>query len=53
MGIARRDIEEWAYAKPYTSEDDRVAAFPIWLHTYNHLRGDHLAGRQDPQRQRA
>ena len=32
-------LEEWAYAKPYRSESDRAAAFPDWLHYYNHQRG--------------
>jgi transposase InsO family protein len=32
-------LEEWAYAKPYLSEAERVAAFPAWLHDYNHHRG--------------
>lgn len=31
--------EEWAYARPYASETERVAAFPAFLHTYNHDRG--------------
>lgn len=31
--------EEWAYARAYTSESERVAAFPAFLHTYNHDRG--------------
>ena len=31
-------LEEWAYAQPYTSEAERVAAFADWLHTYNHHR---------------
>lgn len=31
--------QEWAYARPYTSETERVAAFPEFLHTYNHHRG--------------
>ena len=31
--------EEWAYARPYSSESERVAAFPNFLHTYNHDRG--------------
>lgn len=31
--------EEWAYARPYSSEAERVAAFPAFLHTYNHDRG--------------
>jgi transposase InsO family protein len=35
----RTMLEEWAYAKPYASEAERVAAFPAWLHRYNHHRG--------------
>ncbi len=29
---------EWAYARPYTSETEREAAYTHWLHTYNHHR---------------
>jgi transposase InsO family protein len=29
-------LEEWAYATTYTSEADRAAAYPGWLHHYNH-----------------
>jgi transposase InsO family protein len=32
-------LEEWAYAHEYRSEADRAAAYPAWLHTYNHHRG--------------
>jgi transposase InsO family protein len=35
----RTMLDEWAYARPYTSEAERVAAFPAWLHHYNHNRG--------------
>lgn len=35
----RTMIEEWAYARPYRSEAERVAAFPQWLDYYNHRRG--------------
>ena len=35
----RTMLEEWAYSRPYTSEAERVAAFPAWLHHYNHNRG--------------
>jgi transposase InsO family protein len=35
----RTMLEEWAYARPYLSESERVACFPEWLHTYNHHRG--------------
>lgn len=31
-------LDEWAYAQPYTSETQRRAALPAWLHTYNHHR---------------
>ena len=30
--------DEWAYAKPYTSENARRKALPAFLHTYNHHR---------------
>lgn len=29
---------EWAYAETYASEAARVAAYPAWLHHYNHHR---------------
>ena len=32
-------LEEWAYAREYRSEAERAAAYPDWLHTYNHHRG--------------
>jgi transposase InsO family protein len=32
-------LEEWAYAHPYQSEEERLTAFPLWLHFYNHHRG--------------
>jgi len=35
----RTMLDEWAYAKPYASEAERVAAFADWLHRYNHHRG--------------
>ncbi|MCW2848438.1 MAG: integrase family protein [Marmoricola sp.] len=28
----------WAYARHYTSEDERRAALPGWIHFYNHHR---------------
>ncbi len=44
-------LEEWAYAHPYRSETERAAAFPDWLHTYNHHRGHTaLAGRPPASR---
>lgn len=35
----RTMLDEWAYAHPYRSEAERVAAFADWLHHYNHHRG--------------
>ena len=32
-------LEEWAYALEYRSEAERIAAYPGWLHIYNHHRG--------------
>ncbi|PNE39639.1 MULTISPECIES: IS481 family transposase [Streptomyces] len=37
--LNRTLLEEWAYARPYRSEQERRDAFPHWLHTYNHHRG--------------
>ena len=31
-------LEEWAYARPYTSDEERTAALDDWLHIYNHHR---------------
>jgi transposase InsO family protein len=31
--------DEWAYARPYTSETERRNALDPWLHSYNHHRG--------------
>lgn len=41
-------LEEWAYARAYTSEAERVAAFAPWLHTYNHHRGHTALGGLSP-----
>ena len=30
--------EEWAYAHTYRSDAERAAAYPAWLHHYNHHR---------------
>src|SRR5690606_26083649 len=35
----RTMLQEWAYARPYSSEAQRAAAFPAFLHHYNHHRG--------------
>jgi transposase InsO family protein len=31
-------LREWAYARLYRSNEERRAAFPKWLHYYNHHR---------------
>jgi transposase InsO family protein len=41
-------LDEWAYACPYRSETERRAAFPHWLHTYNHHRGHTALAGQPP-----
>jgi len=40
----RTMLEEWAYARPYASEPERVATFASWLHLYNHHRGHTALG---------
>lgn len=40
--------DEWAYARLYTSDAERCAAFPEWLHTYNCHRGHTALGGQPP-----
>ena len=41
-------LEEWAYARPFTSGSDRAQALPGWLHTYNHHRTHTAIGGQPP-----
>jgi len=31
-------LDEWAYVRPYASDDERIAALDEWLHLYNHHR---------------
>jgi transposase InsO family protein len=40
--------DEWAYARPYTTETERRAALDPWLHTYNHHRGHTALGGLPP-----
>jgi transposase InsO family protein len=40
--------DEWAYARPYTTETQRRAALDPWLHTYNHHRGHTALGGRPP-----
>ena len=44
----RTVLEEWAYARPYPNDTTRRAAFPAWLHTYNHHRGHTALGGHPP-----
>ena len=39
---------EWAYSRPYASETERQAAYPAWLHHYNHHRPHTGIGGQTP-----
>ena len=36
--------EEWVYARPYLSENDRNNALTEWIHIYNHHRGHTAIG---------
>jgi transposase InsO family protein len=40
--------DEWAYARLYTGDAERCAAYPDWLHTYNHHRGHTALGGRPP-----
>lgn len=44
----RTMLEEWAYVKPYASEAERVQAFEVFLHLYNHHRSHTALGGQPP-----
>ncbi|WP_407341911.1 IS481 family transposase [Pengzhenrongella phosphoraccumulans] len=35
---------EWAYRRPYLSNDERTAAYPAWLHRYNNERHHYAVG---------
>ncbi|MCX5184909.1 IS481 family transposase [Streptomyces sp. NBC_00268] len=41
-------LEEWAYLRPYTSNDERTAALDTFLHTYNYHRCHTALGGQPP-----
>ena len=41
-------LNEWAYTRPYASEQERRDAYPTWLHTYNHHRPHTALGGQPP-----
>ena len=38
----------WGYARCYTSEAERRAALPGWLHEYNHHRPHTACGNKPP-----
>jgi transposase InsO family protein len=44
----RTMLDEYACARPYRSETERVAAFAGWLHPYNHHRGHTSLKGQSP-----
>jgi transposase InsO family protein len=44
----RTMLEEWAYIRPYSTDTDRSAALPQWLHHYNHHRGHTALGGHSP-----
>ncbi|MFJ2924877.1 integrase core domain-containing protein, partial [Streptomyces massasporeus] len=41
-------LDEWAYQRPYTSNDERTAALTDFLHTYNHHRCHTALGGHPP-----
>lgn len=41
-------VEEWAYARPFTSGAERAQALPVWLHSYNHHRSHTALGGATP-----
>ncbi|MGW4979707.1 IS481 family transposase [Streptomyces mirabilis] len=41
-------LDEWAYLRPYTSNNERTAALADFLHTYNHHRCHTALGGQPP-----
>ncbi|MFB7635366.1 IS481 family transposase [Streptomyces sp. NPDC056149] len=46
--LNRNLLDEWAYACPYRSEQERRDTFATWLHTCNHHRGHTALGDQPP-----
>jgi transposase InsO family protein len=41
-------LEEWAYVRPYTSNERRTKALTTWLHIYNHHRAHTSLGQLPP-----
>ena len=46
--LNRTLLTEWAYARPFTSSQERADALPAWLHTYNHHRTHTSLGGRPP-----
>lgn len=46
--LNRTLLDEWAYIRPYTSNDERTAALTDYLHTYNYHRCHTALGGQPP-----
>ena len=46
--LNRTLLREWAYARVFTSGQQRTAALPQWLHTYNHHRAHTALGGRAP-----
>ena len=44
----RTRLEEWAYVRPYTSNERRTRALTTWLHIYNHHRAHTNLGQLPP-----
>jgi transposase InsO family protein len=41
-------LEEWAYVRPYASDQERTGLLPDWLHRYNHHRPHSALGGRSP-----
>jgi transposase InsO family protein len=41
-------LEEWAYVRPYTANEQRSRLLPQWLHLYNHHRSHAALGGRSP-----
>jgi len=44
----RTMLDEWAYARPYRSNEERIDAFASWLDDYNHRRPHTALGGRTP-----
>ena len=46
--FVQTSLREWAYAKPYSTSQDRAAELPLWLHRYNWHRPHGSIGAKPP-----